>query len=387
MKRSAIILIVILVILLIVPAYSFLKWAFQPKQALNVLVIDKTVPDLEKTEHRSLFWILVHNRFVKKEGNKNYHFRKDYFGFMPQKPLRNKEYDISRVRLSDIINLAEQNDAIYVTDTYGVYFNDWYQGINRSRRSRMIYGGLNNSDYLLLKEMNDRNKLVIAEYNTLGPPTPPLERNKTEELFNISWAEWSGKYFYSLDTIRNPEFPKWILELYRNQYRRSWDYKNSGIVFVKNDNRVVVLENQNDLDFDAPYLITPEESMKKYEVPYKIAYSNWFDIIETERNDVISWFKIYPNEQGDSIMASNMIPKMFPAIVKSPGDKHYYYFAGDFAQNPIKMYSSYFEGFEKLNFINIRSDYRSTHNFFWKFYEPLMRNIFEDYRASSVVQE
>lgn len=87
-------------------------------------------------------------------------------------------YDIARVRLSEIINLAEQNDVIYLTDTYGVYFNDWYRGINRSRRSRMIYGGLNNSDYLLLKEMCDRNKLVIAEYNTLGHPTPPLERIK-----------------------------------------------------------------------------------------------------------------------------------------------------------------------------------------------------------------
>lgn len=48
MKRSVVILIVILVILLIVPTCSFFKWAFQPKKPLNVLVIDKTVPDLEK---------------------------------------------------------------------------------------------------------------------------------------------------------------------------------------------------------------------------------------------------------------------------------------------------------------------------------------------------
>lgn len=387
MKRSVVILIVILVILLILPAYSFFKWAFQPKKPLDVLVIDKTVPDLEKEEHRSFFWILNQNRYVKKESGNGYNFRKDYFGFVPKKPLRNKMYDIARIRLSEIINLAEKNDMIYVTDTYGVYFNDWYRGINRSRRSRMIYGGLNNSDYLLLKEMYDRNKLVIAEYNTLGHPTAALERSKLEDLLDVKWSEWSGKYFSSLDTIKNPDFPKWILELYRQQYHKSWDFTRSGIVFVKNNDRVVVLENQTHLDFDVPYIITPHEYMEKYELPYKIAYTHWFEILETDANHVVSWFKIYPNELGDSIMVANIIPDIFPAVLKGSGERNYYYFAADFAQNPIGMFSSRFNGFDKLNFINIRTEYKSTHNFFWKYYNPLMRNIMEEYREKTDIGE
>ena len=72
--------------------------------------------------------------------------------------------------MSDLINLAEKNDAVYFTDTYGVFFNDWFRGINKSRKSRKIYGGLNNNDFLLLKEMKDRNKLIIMEYNSFDYP-------------------------------------------------------------------------------------------------------------------------------------------------------------------------------------------------------------------------
>ena len=45
-------------------------------------------------------------------------------------PLREKKWERNDYRLTDLINLAEKNDAVYFADTYGVFFNDWYRGIN-----------------------------------------------------------------------------------------------------------------------------------------------------------------------------------------------------------------------------------------------------------------
>ena len=55
------------------------------------------------------------------------------------------------------------------------FFNDWYKGINNSRKSRKLYGGLNNNDFLLIKEMKDRNKLIILEYNSFDYPTAQFD--------------------------------------------------------------------------------------------------------------------------------------------------------------------------------------------------------------------
>ena len=87
-----------------------------------------------------------------------------------------------------------------IADTYGVFFNDWWTGINKSRKSRKLYGGLNNNDFLLLKEMKDRNKLIIMEYNSFDFPTAQFESVRTQEKLGIVFSGWSGKYFSSLDT-------------------------------------------------------------------------------------------------------------------------------------------------------------------------------------------
>jgi hypothetical protein len=63
-----------------------------------------------------------------------------------------------------MMELPNKTDALYFTDTYGVFFNDWYTGINKSRKSRMLYGGLNNNDYLLVNEMKNKNKLIEEDF-------------------------------------------------------------------------------------------------------------------------------------------------------------------------------------------------------------------------------
>jgi hypothetical protein len=83
MKRPLLIIIIILVVILAFPVYSFVKWAFQEKKPMNILVLNKTVPTLDRVTHRSLFWILKNERFVDKEKKSSYSYRSDYYGFLP----------------------------------------------------------------------------------------------------------------------------------------------------------------------------------------------------------------------------------------------------------------------------------------------------------------
>lgn len=357
-----------------------LKWTFQAKKPFQIMILNKTVPSLERHKHRSFHWVLNHEKIVK-SNKRSYSFVKDYFGFVPIKPFRNRQYEIRRVRLSEIIDMAEEYQAAYYIDTYGVYFNDWYKGISENRRSRKIYGGLNNNDYLFLKEMKDRKKLIVGEYNLMAFPTPDLERTKVEELFDINWTGWIGKYFESLDPERSPELPEWIVKLYESQYKQTWDFHKSGIVFVRYNNNVVVLENETHLDMEVPYIITTKAGMEKYGLPYKVHYSDWFDVIVPGNNIVTSFYKIFTNEVGDSILMSNFIPNDFPAVIESPSDSPYFYFCGDFSNNAVWPVTAYCKNIEKISH-HFHSDRPGDQRkFFWEFYKPLISGILEVYSA------
>ncbi len=200
MKKPLLITIIILILVLVLPFIKFVRWSFQEKKPIDVVILDKTVPTLERLNHKSLTWILNNSRFVKKEKKSSYSYKKDYYGFAPTRPLKDRGNTKKEYHVSEMLELPERVDAIYFADTYGVFFNDWYVGVNKSRRSRKIYGGLNNTDYLLVNEMKNRNKLIILEYNTLDYPTPAFESYRTQEKLGITFTGWSGKYFSSLDT-------------------------------------------------------------------------------------------------------------------------------------------------------------------------------------------
>jgi len=369
---------IILVILCIIPGYSLFKWVFQPRKELNILILDKTVPSFARENHRSFNWVLTHEKYVKPD-HRRYVYTKDYYGFFPLKPKRSKQYEINRIRLPEIITFADSFDVAYYTDTYGVYFNDWYKGISKNRRSRKIYGGLNNNDYLFLKEMIDRKKLIIGEHNILAYPTDPLERAKTEELFGIKWTEWLGKYFYSLDSLKNPDLPVWVMNMYRKQYKKPWTFKHAGIVFVGYNDKVVVLENEKDLDFQMPYIYTDQYGREKFGLPYKIAFPYWFEVIDAGNNKVVSFFKIHTNSVGDSIMTANYLPDIFPAILESTSEYPHYYFAGNFSKNPVKVKTAYFYDYDKLSKLMDPSFLTNKRVFYWHFYYPLMTNILDQY--------
>jgi hypothetical protein len=380
MKKTLLIVVIILAVIIALPVINLIRWSAQPKKPLDIIIVDKTVPTLEREHHKSFNWILTNKRFVKKESKTSYSYKKDYFGFFPQRPLRDHKWDRNDYRLTDLISLADKNDAVYFTDTYGVFFNDWYRGINKSRKSRKIYGGLNNNDFLLLKEMKDRNKLIIMEYNSFDYPTAQFESVRTQEKLGITFSGWTGKYFSSLDTTIK-DFPVWMTAMYRKEYKKPWTFTKPGVVILK-EKDIVVLEEGKQLKNPMPQIITDEASSKKYSVVPSVAFDQWFDIIDPLQNKVISKFKLDTTPIGDSLLINNALQNEFPAVVQDPVIQRTYYFSGDFATYNVPYCTARIKGVEKLKGILFSDKTDDTRRFFWLYYRPLINGIFNDYYAS-----
>ena len=380
MKKSLLITLGIIVLIFAFPFFNLIRWTFQEKKPLDVLILDKTVPTLDRLNHKSLSWIINNERFVKKEKKSSYSYKKDYYGFAPTRPLKDRGNTTNEYHLSEMIDLPEKTDAIYFADTYGVFFNDWYVGVNKSRRSRKIYGGMNNTDYLLVNEMKNRNKLIILEYNTLDFPTPEFESYRTQEKLGIKISGWSGKYFEKLDTT-SKNFPVWMTSMYRKEYSQPWTFTKPGLVLLS-DKHIVVLEEGTHLKNALPYIVTGEDNCSKYGVPASVAFDKWFDIIDPLDGNVISKFELSTTALGDTLLAARMLKNSFPAVTQDTVTGRVFYFSGDFANNDVTYCLSKLKGFNGIKGINYSDKPADSRRFFWLYYKPLVKTIFNDYYSS-----
>ena len=380
MKKTLIIVVVILAVIIALPVINLVRWAFQPKKPLDIILVDKTVPTVDREKHKLFSWVVTNERFVKRENQSSYSYVDDYYGFVPKRPLREKQWDKRDYRLTDVIKLAEKNDAVYFADTYGVFFNDWWTGINKSRKSRKLFGGLNNNDFLLIKEMKDRNKLIIMEYNSFDYPTAQFESVRTQEKLGLSFSGWTGKYFSSLDTTAN-DFPVWMTAMYRKQYSKSWKFKKAGVVILK-EKEILVLEEGTQLKNPMVHIITDQENCKKYGVVDKVAFDKWFDLIDPMNNKTVSKFRLETTALGDTLLAQNDLTNEFPAVICEPTAGRVYYFSGDFASGKMPYTTSMLKGVDKMKGILYSEKPDDTRRFFWLYYKPLLSGILTDYYHS-----
>lgn len=379
MKKSLIITIIVLVALLIVPAFSFFGWFFKAKKPMDIVILDKTVHSLDRVKHRSLTWVLANSRFVKKDNKRKYLLNKDYYGFYPIKPLRSKQFRRNDLRLAELINIAENNDAIYFADTYGVFFNDWYQGINRSRTSRKLYGGLNNNDYLLMVEMKKRSKLLMLEYNTFDHPTEAYERYRVEELLGFKTTGWTGQYYPSLDST-SVDLPPWIIDLYKKKNRGPWPFNNAGIVFLKGLDEIVILEEGTHLTNALPFINSDQAAADKYNLNMKVAFDQAFEVVDPLDNHVLSTFNLETNEEGDMLLDRHFLSNEFPAVITNQGDVNSVYFCGDFATGKNAPWTACFGSLNMIKkFLYNNEDINDVRRFFWLYYKPLLSGMLNDY--------
>src|SRR5699024_8139221 len=112
----------------------FWLWKLQPEQELDMLIIDKTVPDKTYREHKGIIWLLNHLKFTK-ENKKRYDVAEDYVGFVPSD-------DPPHYTVRELPNDFSTYDMIYIADNYGVYEEEYLSENLRGERSQLIYGGM-----------------------------------------------------------------------------------------------------------------------------------------------------------------------------------------------------------------------------------------------------
>ena len=372
---------ILILIVISLPVVSIVIWYISPTYPINIMIVDKTVVSPEANEHKSFNWVLKHHKYVKPDYS--YYELDDYLGFFPLDSEKFYINDLDLFKDEQLDSIADTLDMIYFTDTYGVYYNEWYRHKNLTEHSEIIYGRTSKNDYQLMEKMHERQKLVLTEFNTIASPTNVGVRKKVENEFGVKWSGWVGRYMYSLDTTKNLELPHWVVKLYKEQYNNTWPFKESGIIFVHESERIVIIEKGVDLDHEVPIINTDKYYQEFFDLPEYMRYPFWFDISFIEYDDmVISYYKIHANDRGDSILECNNIPSEFPAVLVDHIINRFFYFAGDFADNPIPFTAVYSRGIENTDFFFYdNKDYSDRKKFFWRYYRPLIQKIMSDYYA------
>jgi len=369
-------------LVLLLPLWMFIIWLCWPKTKLVIAIIDKTVLFKSGQEHASLNWVLRNNKYAKTKSDL-YQVGRDYYGFFPDK---NKKFDLKgleRVSDEELDKLSVDAEMTYVTDTYGIYSKEWYLAQNLTERQRLLYGGLSAQDMYFLRKMKNKKKLIITEFNTFATPTPAAVSREFEKTFKVKWTGWVGKYFDSFDTTQNKELPRWLVNNYKKQNNNKWPFKKAGIAFVNKSDKIVVLEYINHLNSEVPYIVTSKEQREKYNIPKSMKYPFWFDILQTSRsNQIVSFYDLKVNDIGLKILNENNIPAQFPAIIEHYRDDYkFFYFCGDFADNPISQGGSYFKGITYFRKLFYNDDIAAERvSFFWEFYQPMIKTILNQYK-------
>lgn len=367
----------------IVPLGSYYLWYSQPVTLVDFAIVDKTVTQLERNEHKSFNWVLTYNNFRKRDSSL-YRSKEDYYGFFPLEPIECKEYEIrdfEQMSLEQIDSISVMLDGVYFADMYGVYYNEWFLDSAVLEHSEKIYGGMSIEEVYMLEKMRDQGKLMFTEFNMLGSPTSWKVRKKAEGLLGIKWTGWTGRFFDSFDTAINKELPNWVIDLYTEQYDTTWHFTQSGIVLVHESEKIVILENGTDLNSATPIIYSSEYCKHRYKTANSVHYPFWFDITfpTTPANVTVAHYKIHATKRGDSLLALNRVPSEFPAVIEHSGSYSMYYFAGDFADNPFSDYTAYFKGVENVDILLYDGSTVSREKFFWKFYNPFVSNAVKQY--------
>lgn len=372
--KTAKILLVLLAIIVLIPLFGYFLWVVQKSDKMDLMIVNKTVEKVSENEMRSLNWVLNYNRIVKSSSN-SYNYEKDYYGYHPE-PVYENLY-IKSFRLDEIETLKDQYEAIIYLDNEGVKLS----GSGKSKDS--YYGGFNQNDYLLLKEMSEAGKMIIAEYNFFSEPTEDLVRFNTEQFLDIYSVHWRGKYFNNLEKkkVEKDIGVDWITN-YKDMTGEEWLFKGKGIVLINDkQSRILVLPSEEYMTEEFPSIETSGDIASFYKVKESLPYTGWFQIVYEGKNDVISNFNLNLNEEGRKVLMNSGLESKFPATI-ALNNPHQYFFAGDYSKQWVFLACSKVRIVSDLMHVYCSSRAKNPSQFFHNYYLPLTSVIFEDYQSS-----
>lgn len=359
--------VIVLVLLLCIP---IILWSFQEEKTNNVFIIDKTVPDDTYREHKGLTWILNYKKWVKEDGTP-YLPEGDYAGFHPG---TDKSFKITKLPKTLV-----GNELIYLADSYGVYEEDFYGTNSDGDRSELIYGGMKEEEVSLISEAVQKGSTFIAEFNAFGSPTEKKARQGLSSLLNLEWSGWIGRYFEDLSL--DGEVPEWAIRSYEKQTEEEWDFTKSGLIFVNEDDSIVVVEEEDIGDNTVQFTFSEEGKtfLQNKQVQESMSYHYWFDIVEPlDSKEVLANYNLDLNEDAQKRLENEGIPLTFPAVIHH---NQTYYFAGDYADRESDFDFYKYKGLPTINRLLLTGDNETLEAFYWKVYMPLMNSILNDVKS------
>ena len=374
MKAFKTVLIIVAVIILL-PLLGLLGWFLKKGQPMEVVVINKSMLDFKGSENKAINWVL-NDQKVFTSGNRRYNMKVDYYGYHKMKD----DYRIRYPRLKELDRMTEKSDFVYFADVTGI--SKAHQNANPgSNTNNLEYGGLNHTDYVFCKKLIQRGKPLVVECNFFGPPTEPLVRYNIEQLTDVYYAGWMGKYVRDLSKpISKKEEIDWK-KAYEVYAGKPWDFSGKGLIFInRENNRVVVLREGEDIQTKEGFIVTLEEGMEKFGLPEKANFTGWFTLVHPGKNKVIANFHLNPTETGVAKLQQNGLPHDFPAIIQ-PGEQ-FYFLTGDFGKSKVNLVLSRTLFFNKIIAI-LKRNGSNPSNFFYSYYQPFMDHVISETRNQS----
>jgi hypothetical protein len=360
-------------------ALLLLPWgcyAARPTRALDLAIVDKTVPFANRLEHRSLYWLLRHRKVVQPDG-RAYDSARDYLGAFPgptpgDPPARTTELTSRR---------AVGADLVYLVDTYGVYEEDLASGAEMKaalERSPKIYGGLATAEVDAVERAIAAGVPVVAEFNAFASPTGALERERMERMLGVRWTHWVGRYFGGLDDPA--EVPRWLVRVWEREHGLRWEFRGAGYVVTRDDTECEVLRSESELERIGLTIERERPVDPLVRAAHDgVGYGYWFDVVEAAPGaTTLASYAWHATPGGRARLEARGLPARFPAIVRAPAARAWY-FAGDFADNPLPEGERPFAGWLALR--KTTESLRlapSVDGFYWRFYAPLVDALLDE---------
>ena len=365
----------------------FVIWHLTPKKVMNIAVLDKTVLSYSEDDdiikdnvyrkHRGFYWILNQQRYVKPDGS-FYDYKRDYFG-----PMLDDEgsYDHS-VEFNDA---ETKPDLVYLADAYGLG-NDTYGYYNGGTP---LNGGVSDDDMSYINFAYESGAPIIAETALFTSPLSDSVRAQLINLLGVTPTKWLGRYIVDLEDFS--DVPDWAPPMYEQQEGVEWRFTGPGILLVSEEGKIIVLEQNTDfISKDLLKIYINNEYKKEFGECGKCNFYNWFELIEPNYGvETIATFEFDLNATGmEKIKEISKTPR-FCAVARrqEEGYAPVYFFAGDF--------NDYVSGNRYGGFLFANQFYKflsydrqgDISNFYWRFFNPLIRRILHDTKTTVYMQE
>ncbi len=368
MKTIKIFVIVILVIL-ILPLIGYAGWLLKKGKPLDIFVVNKSMTQYQGSENKA-FNYLLNTKKIFATGQRAYNLRIDHFGVQ----WYNGDFQVKYPRLKELKRTAEKCDLFYYADASGVNTSD-IRKLKAGEPDKVEYGGINNTDYNLIKEVISLNKPIILECNFYGPPTDPLVRYNIEKLIDIYYVGWIGKYVDDLagDADLRPGFD-WK-ELYSEYTGGTWSASGPGIVWINVDaRRIFVLEEGKHIATSDGLILSTPEAAEKFGMREQVNFNGWFTLLHPGNNEILSEFQLNATDEGLLKLNEFGVPGRFPALIQA--GENFYFMAGDFGKSTSNGLLPRVMVLGPL-YNNIKSKSSSATNFFYSYYQPFMTSVLE----------